>query len=151
MRGEDAALAVEHGVDVVYISNHGGRQLDHGRGTLEILPEVVEAVSGKASVVIDGGFMRGTDILKAILLGADMVGLGKLQAVSLAAAGRAGVHRMLEIIEFETTIDMKLLGANRYDELDESFISPAMPTEDPGVFSTFPLLKYRTPKSKGEL
>ena len=63
---EDAKLAVEHGVDVVYVSNHGGRQLDHGRGCIEVLPEVIEAVQGKAEVVIDGGFCRGTDILKAM-------------------------------------------------------------------------------------
>src|SRR5713101_6294194 len=75
---EDAALACEHGVEVVYVSNHGGRQLDHGRGSLDVLPEVVAAVAGRADVMVDGGFMRGTDVVKAITLGAQCVGLGRL-------------------------------------------------------------------------
>ena len=70
---EDAELAVEHGVDVIYVSNHGGRQLDHGRGTIDVLPEVVAAVKGRAEIIVDGGFCRGTDVVKAIALGADMV------------------------------------------------------------------------------
>ena len=78
---EDAALALEHGVDVIYASNHGGRQLDHGRGAIDLLPEIMSATRGKAGLVIDGGFMRGTDILKAIAQGAAMRRrLGKLQA-----------------------------------------------------------------------
>lgn len=148
---EDSALAVEHGVDVVYISNHGGRQLDHGRGALEVLPEVVEAVDGKAEIVIDGGFARGTDILKAVALGADMVAIGRLQAWALAAAGEAGVRRLLDILERELMIDMKLLGVNKYDELDHNFLHPAAPVDPPSVVSAFPLVKYWEPKSKSEL
>src|SRR3954467_40367 len=98
---EDARLAVEHGVEVVYVSNHGGRQLDHGRGTMEMLPEIVEAVGGKARIVIDGGFCRGTDMVKAMAAGADLVGLGRMQCFGLAAAGEAGIVRMLEILEHE--------------------------------------------------
>src|SRR5216117_4468244 len=75
---EDAALACDHGVDGVYVSNHGGRQLDHGRGTLDVLPEVVRAVAGRATVIVDGGFVRGTDVVKAIALGAQCVGIGRL-------------------------------------------------------------------------
>src|SRR5437588_825870 len=75
---EDATLCVEHGVDVVYVSNHGGRQLDHGRGTMEVLPEVLAAVRGRARVIVDGGFVRGTDVVKAVATGADLVGLGRL-------------------------------------------------------------------------
>lgn len=150
-RPEDAALAVEHGCDVVYVSNHGGRQLDHGLGTIHVLPEIVEAVNGKAKIVIDGGFMRGTDIIKALILGADLVGLGKIQAMALGAAGQAGVHRLLEILELEMTIDMKLLGVNNYAELDQSFIAPAQPTVEPSVFSTMPLMKYWSAKDKSEL
>src|SRR3989441_7256438 len=75
---EDAALAVDHGVEGVYVSNHGGRQLDHGRGAVEVLPEVVRAVGGRATVVVDGGFVRGTDVVKAIALGAQSVGIGRL-------------------------------------------------------------------------
>ena len=150
-RPEDAALAVEHGCDVVYISNHGGRQLDHGLGTIHVLPEIVEAVGGKAKVVIDGGFMRGTDIIKALILGADLVGLGKIQAMALGVAGQAGVHRLLEILETEMTIDMKLLGVNNYAELDRSYLADAVPAVEPSVFSTLPLMKYWSTKDKGEL
>jgi isopentenyl diphosphate isomerase/L-lactate dehydrogenase-like FMN-dependent dehydrogenase len=77
---EDAALAVEHGVDVIWVSNHGGRQLDHARGTVDTLPEIVQAVGGKARIVLDGGILRGTDVLKAIALGADAVAIGSSRA-----------------------------------------------------------------------
>lgn len=137
---EDAELAVEHGVDVVYVSNHGGRQLDHCRGAIEILPEVLEAIGGNAEVVVDGGFVRGTDILKAVAMGAAMVGLGRLQALALGAAGEDGIVRMLEIIESELRVTMKLLGVNRCSELDESYLQAAAPVAVPGPFSAFPLL-----------
>src|SRR3970040_614581 len=88
---EDATLAVEHGVDVIWVSNHGGRQLDHGLGTMDMLPEIVEAVSGKADIVLDGGVQRGTDVLKALALGASAVAIGKLQGWGLAADGAAGL------------------------------------------------------------
>src|SRR6201996_9078758 len=76
---EDAKLCLEHGVEYVYVSNHGGRQLDHGRGSADVLPEVVEAVAGRAKVIVDGGFYRGTDVVKAIAMGASLVGLGRMQ------------------------------------------------------------------------
>ena len=82
---EDAAIACEHGVDVVYVSNHGGRQLDHGRGSMDVLPEVMDAVRGRARVMIDGSFARGTDVVKAIALGADAVAVGRLYCYALAA------------------------------------------------------------------
>ena len=85
---EDAKIAVEHGVDVVWVSNHGGRQLDHDRGTMTMLPEIVEAVDGKAEIVLDGGVQRGADILKAVSLGATTVALGKMQGWGLAADGQ---------------------------------------------------------------
>src|SRR5690606_4476926 len=110
---EDAALALQHGINVIYVSNHGGRQLDHGRGAIDILPEVVSTVRNKADIIIDSGFMRGTDVLKALAMGADMVGIGRLQAFALAAAGEAGVVRMLELLEAELTVSMKLLGVNQ--------------------------------------
>src|SRR5205085_9565956 len=75
---EDAELAVQHGVQVVYVSNHGGRQLDHGLGSAAVLPGVIEVTKGKAEVWVDGGFMRGTDVVKAIALGAKAVGIGRL-------------------------------------------------------------------------
>src|SRR6266849_672333 len=113
---EDAALAVEHGVELVYVSNHGGRQLDHGRGSLDVLPEVVAAVAGRADVMVDGGFMRGTDVVKAITLGAQCVGLGRLQCLGLAAAGQAGLERALEILEEEVRICLGLLGVTSYSQ-----------------------------------
>ena len=82
----------------VYVSNHGGRQLDLGRGSAEVLPEIVAAVTGRAKVYVDGGFSRGTDIIKGIALGADLVLVGRLYCYALAAAGAAGVKRMLEIL-----------------------------------------------------
>jgi glycolate oxidase len=138
---EDARLAVEHGVEVVYVSNHGGRQLDHGRGSMAVLPEVVEAVAGKAEVVVDGGFVRGTDILKAIALGACAVGLGKLQAWALAAGGEAGVNRMLEILETEISVSMGLLGVSKLDQLDASYLQKVRPVKFPGDLNPFPSLE----------
>jgi isopentenyl diphosphate isomerase/L-lactate dehydrogenase-like FMN-dependent dehydrogenase len=135
---EDAQLAVGHGVDVIYVSNHGGRQLDHCRGGIDVLPEVVAAVRGKARVVVDGGFMRGTDVLKAIAMGADMVGLGKLQALALAAAGQAGVERMLELLEEEITIAMRLLGVVSCEELDGGYLHPVASLTRGGLKGAFP-------------
>ena len=85
---EDAAIAVQHGVDVMWVSNHGGRQIDHGLGSMDTLPEIVQAVQGKARIIVDGGVQRGTDILKAVALGADVVALGRLQGWGLAAGAR---------------------------------------------------------------
>src|SRR6201996_6265620 len=81
---EDAKLCLDHGVDFVYVSNHGGRQLDHGRGSTDVLPEIVDAVANRAKIIIDGGFYRGSDIVKAIALGAHLVGLGRMQCYGLA-------------------------------------------------------------------
>src|ERR1700747_1359889 len=82
---EDAAIALDHGVEWIYVSNHGGRQLDHGRGSMDVLPEVVKAVAGRAKIIIDGGFCRGSDLVKAIAAGADIVGIGRVQLWGLAA------------------------------------------------------------------
>jgi glycolate oxidase len=124
---EDAALAVEHGVDVVWVSNHGGRQLDHARGTVDTLPEVVQAVNGAARIVLDGGILRGTDVLKALALGADAVAIGKLQGWGLAAAGEAGLVRVLELLEHEITVAMGLLGVTRIDQLTPAYVCTAEP------------------------
>jgi glycolate oxidase len=137
---EDAELCVKHGVDVIYVSNHGGRQLDHGRGSIELLPEVISAARGKAQFVLDSGFMRGTDVLKAVARGAAMVGIGKLQALALGAAGEHGVLRMLEILETELVTTMKLLGASSVDVLDGTYLQPATPVTAPGALSALPLL-----------
>jgi glycolate oxidase len=137
---EDAALACEHGVDVVYVSNHGGRQLDQGRGSLDVLPEVVKAVGGRARIIVDGCFQRGTDVVKAIALGADLVGMGRMPCFGLAAAGAAGCVRMLELMEDEIRIALALLGVDRLAALDPSYVHPAPPVNLPHVFSAFPLL-----------
>ena len=122
---EDAKIAVDHGVDVVWVSNHGGRQLDHDRGTMTMLPEVVEAVDGKADIVLDGGVQRGADILKAVSLGARAVALGKMQGWGLAADGQAGVVRMLELLEDEMTVAMALMGVTSIDQLGPEYVCEA--------------------------
>ena len=138
---EDARIAVEHGVEVIYVSNHGGRQLDHGRGAIDVLPEVVDAVAGRAKIVIDGGFSRGTDIVKAMALGADAVGLGRLYLYALASAGQAGVVRLLEILENEVISAMGLAGVASWSQLDRSYLHMGAPlVADPRVHSAFPLL-----------
>src|SRR5882762_9391771 len=88
---EDALIALDHGVEWIYVSNHGGRQLDHGRGSMDVLPEVVDAVAGRAKIIIDGSICRGSDIVKAIAAGADLVGIGRMQCFALAAGGETGV------------------------------------------------------------
>jgi glycolate oxidase len=137
---EDAKLAVEHGVDVIYVSNHGGRQLDHGLGAIDVLPEIVAVAKGKAEIIIDGGFCRGTDVLKAIALGANMVVVGRLYAFGMAAAGRDGIYRVLELLQDEMIRDMGLLGVNRLDELDPSYLRAAPPVRSAHVLSAFPFV-----------
>lgn len=137
---EDAVMALEHGIDVIYVSNHGGRQLDHGQGTMDILPEVVEAVAGRAPVVVDGGFMRGTDVLKAIALGASAVGLGRFHAWALAAGGAAGLVRALEILEAEIKNAMGLIGITRLDQLSPDFVTEAPAVTEANELGAFQLL-----------
>jgi isopentenyl diphosphate isomerase/L-lactate dehydrogenase-like FMN-dependent dehydrogenase len=124
---EDALLAVEHGVDVVWASNHGGRQLDHARGSIDTLPEIVQAVDGRAEIVLDGGVQRGTDIVKAIALGAHVVAIGKLQGWGLAAAGKDGLVRVLELLEHELTVTMGLLGVTSIEQITSNYVCPADP------------------------
>jgi glycolate oxidase len=138
---EDAALALEHGVEWIYVSNHGGRQLDHGRGSLDVLPEVVDAVAGRARIFVDGSICRGTDIVKAIAAGADLVGIGRMQCYALAAGGQAGVLRLLELLEDEVQRCLGLLGVTRLADLDRSYLCAAAPANAPHVLSAFPLLK----------
>ena len=135
---EDAKLSVEHGADVVYVSNHGGRQLDHAQATIEVLPEVVAAVDGRAEILWDGGVQRGTDVIKAIALGARAVGLGKLLGWSLAAGGEAGVKRMLELMDVEIRTAMGLMGVTSLAQLNPSWVRPAQPTGPAGVTSAYP-------------
>ena len=113
---------MEHGVDVIWVSNHGGRQLDHGMGTMDMLREVVEAVDGNAIVVLDGGIQRGSDVVKAVALGAKAVAIGRLQSWGLAAAGIQGLVRVLEILEEEIVIAMGLLGVTFMDQLSPAYV-----------------------------
>ncbi len=137
---EDAKIALEHGVDCVYVSNHGGRQLDQGVGSIDVLPEVVEAVGGRARVIVDGGVSRGADVVKALILGADAVACGRLYVYGLAAAGAEGVVRLFEILEDEIRICLSLLGVSGYAELDKSYLRPARQVVPPHVHSAFPHL-----------
>ncbi len=138
---EDAALAVEHGVEMIYCSNHGGRQLDGGRGSLDVLPEVVEAVAGRAKVIVDGSFSRGTDLVKALALGADYVGLGRLYLYGLAAEGAAGVQRVLEILQDESERALGLAGVTGWAGLGRGHVHMGAPlVAMPHVHSAFPLL-----------
>jgi glycolate oxidase len=145
----DARLAVAHGVDVVYVSNHGGRAIDHGRGTIQALPEIVDAVAGKAEVIIDGGFVRGSDVLKALALGAKAVCMGRMQSWALAAGGEPGLFRMLEILEEEMIINMGLLGINRLSELDRGYLAPIEPVNLPHPLSAFPVVMERLAREDG--
>ena len=135
---EDASLAVEHKVDVVYLSTPGGRQIDHGLGAIETLPEIVAAVGGKARVVVDGGITRGTDVVKAMALGADAVAIGRLQAWGMAAHGADGIVRVLELLEREIVIAMGLLGVTRLDQLNANHIAKTIPVMPAHEMSAFP-------------
>ncbi len=137
---EDAKIAVDYGINAVYVSNHGGRQLDHGRGGLEVLPEVVDAVRGRAEIIFDGGVMRGSDVVKAMALGADAVGIGRLQGMAAAAAGEEGIVRMLEILETEVISALQLLGLTDFASLNDTCIHPASPVRTASPLSAFPLL-----------
>ena len=137
---EDAHIAVEHGVDVIYVSNHGGRQLDHGVGSIDVLPEIVAATAGRAEIIVDGGFCRGTDVLKALALGANAVAVGRLYGFGLAAGGRDGVLRVLELLHDELERAMELSGVNKLSELNPSYVRPAPSIRPPHVLSAFPYI-----------
>ena len=122
------------------MSNHGGRQLDQGVGSIDVLPEVAEAVGGHARIIVDGGISRGTDVVKALILGADAVACGRLYVYGLAAAGAEGMVRLFEILEDEIRICLSLLGVTEYHELDKSYIRLARQVVEPHVHSAFPHL-----------
>jgi isopentenyl diphosphate isomerase/L-lactate dehydrogenase-like FMN-dependent dehydrogenase len=123
---EDAALAVEHGADAVYVSNHGGRSEESGRGAIDSLPEVAEAVAGRIPVLIDSGFRRGTDIFKAIALGATAVGIGRPYVWGLAAFGQEGVSAVIRMLKAELAMAMQSCGTPRLADVrkDRVLIAP---------------------------
>ena len=122
LTGDDARHAIDAGAVAVVVSNHGGRQLDCVSASLKALPEVVTAVNGQAEVLMDGGVRRGSDIVKAICLGARAVLVGRAYAYGLAAAGEAGVGRALEILRDGVERTLKLLGCSSISALDRSYV-----------------------------
>jgi len=118
----DAAMAVERGASAISVSNHGGRQLDGAIGSLDALPECVEAVGGRIPVFMDGGIRRGQDILKALALGAKGVLLGRAPLWGLAAFGQPGVKRVLELLGMELKLAMALAGVRNLGEIDRTMI-----------------------------
>lgn len=119
---EDASLCLEHGVDGIIVSNHGGRQEESGRGTLECLPEVVETAGDRIPVLIDGGLRRGTDVFKALGLGARAVCIGRPYLWGLGAFGEAGVARVLSLLDAELKRIMQFAGATSVDAIDATRI-----------------------------
>jgi isopentenyl diphosphate isomerase/L-lactate dehydrogenase-like FMN-dependent dehydrogenase len=119
---EDAHACCEHGVNGIIVSNHGGRAEESGRGTIECLPEVVEAVAGRVPVLVDGGIRRGTDIFKALALGARAVGVGRPYVWGLAAFGQPGVERVLDILRVELELVMRQCGARSIEDIRRSMV-----------------------------
>jgi len=122
MTAEDTERAVKNGVSGVIVSNHGARQLDQVGGTIEALPECVQAASGKIPVMIDGGFRRGTDIFKALALGASAVGIARPYLWGLGAFGQRGVARVIELLRAELGADMGMAGVAKISQIDRSFV-----------------------------
>ena len=125
LTGEDARLAVEAGVEGIVVSNHGGRQLDGAPATLDVLPEVVEAVGGRAEVYLDGGVRRGADVLKALGLGARAVLVGRPILWGLSVNGEAGVTEVLTMLKAELALAMTLAGRRSVADVDRSLVAPA--------------------------
>jgi isopentenyl diphosphate isomerase/L-lactate dehydrogenase-like FMN-dependent dehydrogenase len=132
LTGEDAKRAVNEGAAAVVVSNHGGRQLDSVSSTLRALPEVVAAVHDRVEVIMDGGIRRGSDIVKALCLGARAVLIGRAYAYGLTAAGKAGVARALEILQTDLERTLRLLGCASVRDLDTSYVANAMQLNSEG-------------------
>jgi 4-hydroxymandelate oxidase len=123
VRADDAKRALDEGCDGLWVSNHGGRQLDTSIPTATALPEIVAAAEGRAPVIVDGGVRRGTDVLKAIAMGATAAAIGRPQLWGLAANGQAGVETVLELLREELSLAMALAGCRSIDEIDASLIA----------------------------
>ncbi len=123
LTGDDARRAIDEGAAAISVSNHGGRQLDCVPASLRVLPEVVKAVNGQTEILMDGGIRRGTDIIKALCLGARAVLCGRAYAYGLAAAGEAGVNRAIEILRTDLDRTLRLLGCASVAELDRSYVN----------------------------
>jgi isopentenyl diphosphate isomerase/L-lactate dehydrogenase-like FMN-dependent dehydrogenase len=130
---EDASLCIEHGIDGIIVSNHGGRAEDNGLTTIEVLPEFVTAVDGRIPILIDSGFRRGTDIFKALALGASAVCIGRPYLWGLAAFGQEGVESVLAILRRELETIMRQMGTPSLGDIDPSRIRFARLADDPTV------------------
>ncbi len=138
---EDARRLVDMGFEVIYVSNHAGHALDHGRGAIDYLPDVVSAVGGRAQVILDSGVMRGTDVVKAIALGATAVAIGRLQCFGLAAGGEAGLVRLFELLQEEIFYAMTYLGTPTIADIRREHVITGVPSvTPPSLLSAFPLL-----------
>jgi 4-hydroxymandelate oxidase len=122
LTSEDGARCVEYGASAIIVSNHGGRALDHVGGTIEALPEVVDAAKGRIPVLLDGGIRRGTDILKALALGAKAICIARPYLYGLAAFGQPGVERVIELLRTELALDMAIAGVPRLAAIDRSLV-----------------------------
>ena len=122
LTAEDTERAVKNGLSGVIVSNHGARQLDSVGGTIDALPECVQAAGGKIPVLVDGGFRRGTDMFKALALGASAVGIGRPYLWGLGAFGRRGVERVVELLRAELALDMGMAGVATLAQIDKSFV-----------------------------
>jgi isopentenyl diphosphate isomerase/L-lactate dehydrogenase-like FMN-dependent dehydrogenase len=122
MTGEDAQLCVEHGLDGIVVSNHGGRQEETLLSTIEVLPEIVNVVKGRIPVLIDGGFRRGTDVFKALAIGATAIGIGRPYIWGLGSLGQRGVERVLELMQAELVMVMKQAGATAIGKITPEFV-----------------------------
>ena len=127
LTAEDAKLCLEHGLDGVYVSNHGGRSLDYAPSTLEVLPEIVDAVKGRVPVLFDSGVRSGSDVLKALALGASAVCLGRVPRWGLGAFGAPGVQRVIEILQAELVQAMAATGRNSLSSIDRSLVRTDFP------------------------
>ena len=119
---EDAKLAMEHGADGLIVSNHGGRATETGRATIDILPEVIDVLHGRIPVFVDGGFRRGSDIYKALAIGARAVGIGRPYIYGLASFGPEGVERVLQILRAELTLTMRQCGTPSISKITRAAI-----------------------------
>ena len=122
---EDATLCVQNGVDGLIVSNHGGRGEDSGRSTIDALPEIVEAVKGRIPIIVDSGFRRGSDVVKALCIGANAVCIGRPYIWGLGAFGQSGVEQVLELLRAETSSTMQQVGAPSIKQLVPAMVRRA--------------------------
>ncbi len=119
---EDASLGIKHGVDFIHVSNHGGRATETFRSTIATLPEIVKEVNGRVPIFVDGGFRRGTDVFKALALGATAVGLGRPVLWGLGAFGQPGVDKVLEMVDRELKITMGSCGCTKVEDINQDYV-----------------------------